>query len=390
MTRVKDTYDRKTFSRQEWKEYVLESALPFDVTGAASSAPTGSDSQLKRACPEPSIAHLLLNYFVVMSYEESSIRMAKELGYVRNNKDASTFNKIYKIRERASVRELIKAGRILEAIEKIYTEFGVQVFEPNRSNAEDGMKGDSDDDDLHFELLLLNLIEMIRRHHQSGASPEESSEFILELIEYSQERLALKADSNTQYMKELELVMTLLLFPMEKKVSEKESERVLPKSLRNLYSLSLRTKIADSVNRKLLESIHSQISMANADGKFPDLVGLNTAAHQAVASYNGMFVSNNDEDVCFETPSHKPNDLRSNTQTPLAERPWQHSAWKATSRLIKQQERERNPIGENTSSEDYRHVEYEARLIQVMKLWAWCENQLHNCGVGVPRVEGGV
>ncbi|CEP61007.1 glucose-induced degradation complex subunit GID8 LALA0_S02e04654g [Lachancea lanzarotensis] len=386
MTRVKDTYDRKTFSRQEWKEYVLESALPFDVVGSGRNFAAGSDSTAKRTCLEPSIAPLLLNYFVVMSYEESSVRMARELGYVRNNKDASTFNRIYKIKERARVRELIKAGKILEAIEQIYTEFGVQVLEKASISIEDGSKtNDDDDDDLHFKLLLLNLIEMIRRHHQSGASPEESNEFILELIEYSQERLALKADSNTQYMKELELVMTLLLFPMENS-SEKGVNMALPKSLRNLYSLSLRTKIADLVNRKLLESMHPQISAATEDGKFPDLIGFNTS-HQDANNYNGMFLSTVDEDAGFDIPSNEDsNHLGSTSQTSFEQKPWQQSSWKTTSRLLQQREQE----FEGTSTDNYKHAKYEARLNQVMKLWAWCENQLHHCGVGVPRVEGGV
>ena len=30
---------------------------------------------------------------------------------------------------------------------------------------------------------------------------------------------------------------------------------------------------------------------------------------------------------------------------------------------------------------------YEPRLTQIMKLWCWCENQLHHNQIGVPRVE---
>ena len=33
---------------------------------------------------------------------------------------------------------------------------------------------------------------------------------------------------------------------------------------------------------------------------------------------------------------------------------------------------------------------YEANLVQVMKIWSWCENQLHSKGIGVPRVENDV
>ncbi|SCV05231.1 LANO_0H02938g1_1 [Lachancea nothofagi CBS 11611] len=386
MTQSKGTYEKKSFSRQEWKEYVLDSAIPFDVAGASGDLHGSPTSQLKRSCPEPSLTHLLLNYFVVMSYEESSIRMAKELGYIRSNKDAASFNKIYKIRERAHVRELIKGGQILEAIEEIYTEFGVQVLEDSSTSASENKT--TDEDDLHFKLLLLNLIEMIRKHHQSGATPEESSGFILELIEYSQERLALKADSNKQYMKELELVMTLLLFPMEQS-STNGSTLVLPKSLRNLYSLSLRTKIADLVNRKLLESMQSQVSSSTSNGAFPDLIGFKVT-HQGRDNYNGLFQASNKEDAGFESASTKPSETQENFKRPTTGKPWQNNAWKTTSDLIKDQEQESYDDSGANSPGAHKKIEYEAKLNQVMKLWAWCENQLHNCGVGVPRVEGGV
>ncbi|SCU87156.1 LADA_0E02344g1_1 [Lachancea dasiensis] len=391
MTQTKDTYDRKTFSRQEWKEYVLESALPFDIAGLSSDVHGSYSSQSKRPCPEASIPHLLLNYFVVMSYEEASIRMARELGYVTTNKEAFTFNQIYKISERAHVRELIKKGRILEAIEEIYTKFGVQVLEPPNTGIPTaaGSTRAGNGDDLHFKLLLLNLIEMIRKHHQSGASPEESSDFILELIEYSQERLALKADSNKQYMKELELVMTLLLFPMEK-TSAPDSKMPLPKSLRNLYSLSLRTKIADLVNRKLLQSMHGQISSATSNGEFPDLIGSDPFP-QALHSYTGIFQSSNSEEAGFEYAASKNAESQQRSRSSTVGKPWKENAWKATNELLKQQDQDMRCESENNgaSSECCKQLEYEAKLNQVIKLWAWCENQLHNCGVGVPRVEGG-
>ena len=34
--------------------------------------------------------------------------------------------------------------------------------------------------------------------------------------------------------------------------------------------------------------------------------------------------------------------------------------------------------------------QYEAKLTQLMKLWAWCENELHQNDIGVPRIEGNV
>lgn len=385
MTNSNGTYDRKAFTRQEWKEYVADSGLSLDLNGNSSELRSGGDLQNKRSCSEPSIANSLLNYFVVMSYEESSIRMARELGYVRNNKDAELFNQVYKIRERAHVRELIKRGRILEAIELICSTFGAQVLENVKT--ESSTKPKAGEDDLHFKLLLLNLIEMIRKHHQSGASPEESSGFILELIEYSQQKLAFKADSNKRYMKELELVMTLLLFPMERS-SEGESSSSLPKSLRNLYSLSLRTKIADLVNRKLLESMHAEILSSSNSAAFPDLIGFKTF-HKGFSTYNGLLNTKTKDSTDIEYTTTKLGDIKGGLDATPASKPWDTDAWKNTASLLKERDSE-SETKPDDSVEASQQIQYEAKLNQVMKLWAWCENQLHNCGVGVPRVEGGV
>ena len=113
------------------------------------------------------------------------------------------------------------------------------------------------DGDLHFKLLLLNLIEMIRSHHQQENITKDSNDFILNLIQYSQNKLAIKASSSVKKMQELELAMTLLLFPLSD--SADSGSIKLPKSLQNLYSISLRSKIADLVNEKLLKFIHPRI-----------------------------------------------------------------------------------------------------------------------------------
>lgn len=42
-------------------------------------------------------------------------------------------------------------------------------------------------------------------------------------------------------------------------------------------------------------------------------------------------------------------------------------------------------LGENLHSY---YIPNDVRLVQIMKLWVWCENQLHSSDVGVPRVEG--
>lgn len=395
MTNIKSTYEHKTFTRQEWKDRVLDSSLPFDLNGSLIGT---RDNQAlyygapahAQPCVEPSIPILLLNYFVVMAYEDSSVRMARELGFIKSNKDAEELNRIYKIRERAQIRELIKKGDVSKAMEEINSQFGVEVLENLTPDAKSKKK--SNDEDLHFKLLLLNLIEMIRKHHQTASTGKDSNKFILELIEYSQDKLALKAGSNKEYMKELELVMTLLLFPMEAPRNSTGDKIKLPKSLKNLYSLSLRSKIADLVNRKLLQSMHLQILSENNNGKFPDLIGQNIA-QKDFSNYNGLLRARAKEDIATSFATDRLAEMQDAPAGPLGFNSWSEGNWSNTTALLKDQDSRLEDESECTA--DYSGgattgLRYEAKLIQVMKLWAWCENQLHNCDIGVPRVEGGI
>ncbi|SCV02158.1 LAMI_0G16380g1_1 [Lachancea mirantina] len=385
MTSNRTYYHRKSFSRQEWRDYVMDSGLPFDIKTSTRDR-YGGASASKRLCVEPSIPVLLLNYFVVMSYEEASIRMARELGYVKNNKDAAEFNKVYKIGERAHIRQLIKKGKILEAINEINTKFGVEVLE---QRSDEPGKAEANDD-LHFKLLLLNLIEMIRNHHQGRSSStlpseETSNQFILELIQYSQDKLALKAGSNKRHMKELELVMTLLLFPMELTSSDEgQASADLPKSLKNLYLLSLRAKIANLVNKKLLEAIRPNILLACNEGKFPDLIGFKSSQAN-FANYHGLLRARSKDSISSEAFAKKLEDRNFTQSDNSRDKQSIRDSWRETTMLLENQEKK---ALDATSSVTDNNLE--ARLIKVMKLWAYCENQLHYADIGVPRVEGGI
>lgn len=339
-------YNKKEFGLEEWKEKVCKDKFCHDFN---------DESKQEHSNNEPGLLKLLLNYFVVMAYEESAIRLARELKLVHSNKDADDFNKLYKIQERALIRNLIKDGRIADAMDVIVQNFGVsalETFDMERAKTHDG-------EDLHFKLLLLNLIEMIReyRSQKQPVSPEKSSEFILNLIGYSKEKLALKASTNPKHMEELELTITLLLYPLG-------ADSMLPKRLQNLYSLSLRSRIADLINKKLLEISHPSITNQS---KFPDLIGVNNSlvlANKDFANFLDMKSTNQKSNEY--KPSHPSETVTESNQY-----------WSHTKSLLSTAEGARDDIGE---------FQYDAKLIQIMKLWAWCENQLHKNDIGVPRI----
>ncbi|CAG98558.1 glucose-induced degradation complex subunit GID8 [Kluyveromyces lactis] len=351
MTNFKSTYEKKSFTREQWMK-VVQDANPYDR----------SNSELSNN--EPVIPMLLLNYFVVMAYEESSIRMAKELGFLNSNKDIEEFNSVYMIKKRAYIKELIKKGEILLAMEKITEVFGIEVLE--------SLNDHITDEDLNFKLLLLNLIEMIRSHNAKG-DPNDQEQFILELISYAQDKLALKASSKKEYMKEVELVMTLLLFPLSDEDGSSPSAK-LPKKLKQLYSLNMRTKVADLVNRKLLQSILPRINSQLEKSGLPDILGSSFQSNR-VPTLTNVIRSIPRESITTERLTGELAHIEEK----------QGSSMSTNSDMSRIQGEIFEELGENLHSY---YIPNDVRLVQIMKLWVWCENQLHSSDVGVPRVEG--
>ncbi|EJS44241.1 gid8p [Saccharomyces arboricola H-6] len=435
------TYGKKCFSREEWKEQVAKySAMgelyanktihyPLKIQPNSSGSAEGEGdgdgdndgfSTIQTSPIEPTLPRLLLNYFVSMAYEDSSVRMAKELGFIRNNKDVAVFNGLYKIKERFHIKRLIKLGHINKAMDEINSIFGLQVLEET-FNGTESCAGRTEkqpqqqqqqfdiDGDLHFKLLLLNLIEMIRNHHQQRDASKDSNDFILNLIEYSQKKLAIKASSNTKKMQELELAMTLLLFPLSDSVSRDCIK--LPKSLQNLYSISLRSKIANLVNEKLLKFIHPkvQFEINNNNSKFPDLLNSEKKnITQNFTVYNNNLINGSNgtkiNHISSDQPIHQKmtgndaavasnsvwlNQRDANADVNSAATTFKNlenkNYWNQTSELLTASSAKTKELQFNNyySSE----FPYEPRLVQIMKLWSWCENQLHHNQIGVPRVE---
>ncbi|CCF56810.1 hypothetical protein KAFR_0B05140 [Kazachstania africana CBS 2517] len=467
-------YTRKSFSKNEWKEKVLADKFVINEliynnnnTCTTTAIPTTISSTSKRSNilstvsnKEPSLSKLLLNYFITMAHEESSIRMAKELNYIKNNKDLLEFNSLFKIKERSVIIHLIKSGNINGAMDNINKSFGLSVLESindenstvtnNNSNNDNNDNNEAiltfnefdetnqeyEEDDLHFKLLLLNLVEMIRTYRNEKKSNENDDEFILNLINYSKEKLALKASTNKHHMEELELTITLLLFPINDNSNIK-----LPKNLKNLYSLSLRSKIANSVNKKLLEHIHPYITNQS---KFPDFVGGLTDSDYNKASITNITkniskykpiirtntnktkeiiaasmeikrqelsgnkeindIQNNSMDSQFGSISNSNNywaqtkqtlfnnfnDINSHYDNSLKDKTLissDSSSSSSSSSSDTASNSKKKFVRNNNFFNNISNYQYEARLIQLMKLWAWCENELHAHDIGVPRVE---
>lgn len=311
-------------------------------------------------------------------------------------------------------------------MDEINSIFGLEVLEETFNATESDAGGTENeqqqqfdiDGDLHFKLLLLNLIEMIRNHHEQKSGSADSNDFILNLIQYSQNKLAIKASSSIKKMQELELAMTLLLFPLSDSVGSSSSSTStsikLPKSLQNLYSITLRAKIANLVNEKLLKFIHPKIQFEihNNNSKFPDLLNSDKKiVTQNFTVYNNNLISgsngtkinyiSSDQPISTKMTNaettatsssvwlnHQDSSRGTKTSATTFKNLENKNYWNQASELLTanaaSSAKTKDLQFNNYSSSEF---PYEPRLTQIMKLWSWCENQLHRNQIGVPRME---
>lgn len=92
-----------------------------------------------------------------------------------------------------------------------------------------------EDKALHFSLLRLQLVELIRPCNGTNAD-------ISPALKFATEQLGPRAPTNPQFLEDLEKTMALLLFPRD----------ALEPTLAALLGPDLRREVADNVNRAIL------------------------------------------------------------------------------------------------------------------------------------------
>ncbi|ODQ61031.1 hypothetical protein WICANDRAFT_61595, partial [Wickerhamomyces anomalus NRRL Y-366-8] len=207
-----------------------------------------------------SLNHLVLNYLIFEGYESSTVKFAKEIGIDLNNKgtkqddDEDEVNPLQKnllmginsIKIRNEIKLNILNGEVQLAINKLNLNYP-DLLEQNNF--------------LHFKLLLLNLIEMIRNNNDDSKNDDNNQElFVMNIIKFAQDKLTNKAIKNVKFMEELELTMTLLLYSNNKDL--------LPAKLNELFEFKLRRDIADLVNKSILVKDSNNLIDLNYKKKF--------------------------------------------------------------------------------------------------------------------------
>ncbi|KAK2593500.1 hypothetical protein QQS21_008816 [Conoideocrella luteorostrata] len=124
------------------------------------------------------------------------------------------------MRARQEIQNHIYSGRIQAAIEAL-NELDPEILDEDKA--------------LHFSLLRLQLVELIRSCNDAGD--------ITPALKFATEQLGPRAPTNPKFLEDLEKTMALLLFPPDG----------LEPQLAALLDPELRRAAADSVNKAVLE-----------------------------------------------------------------------------------------------------------------------------------------
>jgi hypothetical protein len=197
---------------------------------------------------------MIMNYLIVEGCPSAAQKFAEEA-------DLSPSLNNCCIRERMRIKSLIHSGRIQDAIEKI--------------NDTDPELLDTDAA-LHFALLRLQLIELIRHSYKSKDGDIQPA------LDFAASHLAQRAPSNPEFLSDLEKTMALLCFPPDNLVPQ----------LQDLMDIKLRKRIADDVNNALLRR-----QGIGGESKIKMLVKLWGWAGSALAEQKVDFPALNKSDV---------------------------------------------------------------------------------------------
>jgi hypothetical protein len=163
---------------------------------------------------------LVMNYLINEGYQAAALNFAKEAN-ITPQVDLSSMD------ERIKIRNDIHLGNIQSAIERI-NGLHPEILDTDPS--------------LHFSLLRLQLIELIRT---CTSSPDGD---ITLALDFATTHLAPRAPGNRSFLEDLERTMALLCFPRDN----------LAPPLAELMDPALRRRVAAQVNETIMEAQGSQ------------------------------------------------------------------------------------------------------------------------------------
>ncbi|KAF2800078.1 hypothetical protein K505DRAFT_264468 [Melanomma pulvis-pyrius CBS 109.77] len=164
------------------------------------------------------INFVIMDYLISEGYPRAAEKFAKEANMQLPVEEES-------IQSRVEIRKAIYAGDIDTAVNKI-NDLNPQILDTDPA--------------LHFALLRLQLIELIRTCTSTATSD------ITPALNFASSQLAPRAATNPDFLKDLELTMSLLIFLPSDNLQTQLAELLKP---------SLRRDIASRVNEAILCSV---------------------------------------------------------------------------------------------------------------------------------------
>lgn len=208
------------------------------------------------------------------------------------------------IRQRQEIKHLILNGDISQAIKQI-SQYYPMILDLNNL--------------LHFKLLRLNLVEMIRNHKFNTKSSKSSiddsmdadqdeREFLATILNFVRENLINKVFNLFKLLKELEITMSLLCFKFDPTIENLQDQTDLPVELRKLFDLSLRYQCYRLVNNAILKLYNNEY--ANSITTIT-----NKGMHQSKSPFNDSYYLTNDETVQELLENQEESNKRKMTKT---------------------------------------------------------------------------
>ncbi|TEA19412.1 Glucose-induced degradation protein 8-like protein [Colletotrichum sidae] len=199
--------------------HLVRETLARIMTSSASTATPskhGFESRVKDVkSPKSDINALILDYLTMEGYPNAAAKFSKEANLQPHQIDET-------IKARQHIQKAIHTGRIQSAIEGL-NDFDSQILDGDPS--------------LHFALLRLQLVELIR---SCTAAPDGD---ISPALSFATDFLGPSAPTDSRFLRDLEQTMALLVFP----------HNDLEPELAAILHPDLRRNVADDVNKAILQ-----------------------------------------------------------------------------------------------------------------------------------------
>ncbi|CAJ2512248.1 Uu.00g052630.m01.CDS01 [Anthostomella pinea] len=203
--------------RHAW--YIAE-VLDRKMTSSASTATPMKHAFTRHVeevkTPKSDVNTLILDYLTVAGYPNAAAKFSTEANLQPQQPTSA-------IQSRQRIRTAIHKGEIAGAIEDL-NELDPSILDK--------------DEPLHFALLRLQLMELIRACNNSPGRD------ITPALQFARDQLGPRAATNPEFLEDLEKTMSLLVF---------EQNDALDPSLAALLKPGLRREVADNVNKAILE-----------------------------------------------------------------------------------------------------------------------------------------